>query len=213
MPSTLRALRISPLLLLAGGIASAGGPAAGPRPAPAQYFTGQYGLTFTVPTGATYCPLPHDWAGSDHGTTIFLEPPRTCGGAGYPSSSRGYAPEGVARIELFYRYWMGDEDEREIGRPPCRQVAAIRFLGAARPVCETREDGLIVRTVSARYSVEAGGVADLTLVTRAARLDADQRAFAAAAASMRTCTATFGVRGKRFTVGTGRPCPRKARWF
>src|SRR5687767_6170802 len=124
-----------PLLMFAGpsGYAPAATDGSEPQPAPRQYMTGMYGLTFAVPDGATYCPLPEDWIGSDHGTTIFLERPGACGGSGYPSSSRDFASD-PARISLFYAYWMGEDEPPP---PPCKGVGSISFLGEARPICET----------------------------------------------------------------------------
>lgn len=211
MSRRLVALFVSLLLLGAapGGPSEPAGTA--PRPAPGQYMTGAYGLTFAVPAGASYCPLPGDWIGSDHGTTIFLELPRSCGGAGYPSSSRGYEPAGAARLELYYSYWMGEDEP-----PPraCRRVGTIGFLGAARPVCEEREGGLVRRSVTARYMADIEAEAVLSLVTRPGRLAADMAAFAAAASSMRTCTAAFrNEDGSSFTIGTGALCPEAASWF
>jgi hypothetical protein len=202
----------APLLLLGTSCDAARSPdRTDAKPAPREYMSGMYGLTFAVPPGLTYCPLPEDWIGSDHGTTLYLEPPRSCGGAGYSSSSRRYDPRDLARITLYYGYWMGDDAPPP---QPCKRVGAIRFLGKARPVCETDEGGLIMRSVTARYMADNEAEAVLALVTRPGRDASDMADFAAVAASMRPCAATHhGRDGSQFTVGTGAPCPATAVWF
>jgi hypothetical protein len=106
---------------------------------------------------------------------------------------------------------MGEDEPSPL---PCRRVGTIRFLAAARPLCEEQEDGLVRRSVTARYMADIQAEAVLTLVTRPGRLAADMAAFAAAAASMRTCTTSFrNTDGSAFTIGTGAPCPEEARWF
>lgn len=190
-----------------------------PRPAPLAYKTGQYGLTFRVPRGTTYCPLPADWIGSDHGTTIFLEPPRRCDGAGYPSSSRGYGPETVARIHLYYGYLSGDEEEE--AEPPCDRRSSLPFLGAAQPVCGEESEGFVQLRVRSEYVAEPHArygplraEAILTLVTRPERLARDRVVFERIAASMRTCSTVHRADGEApHTTGVGPRCPAEAVWF
>src|ERR1700761_7268156 len=126
-------------MLLVGLIAAAAGASApvekptAPLPTPPAFASEQYGLTFRTPPGSTYCSLPDNWTGSDHGTVIFLAPPKRCWGAGFPSSGRGF--DGNApRVEVFYAYDLGDDEE---GRkpPPCREVGRVLFLGKTRPLC------------------------------------------------------------------------------
>lgn len=188
-------------LILACAFPALAGP---PARAPGRYATYNYGLTFRVPAGTSYCPLPRDWVGSDHGTTIFLERPRNCaGGAGYPSISRG--PEEGARIWIYYAYWMG-EDERP--PPPCRRVGRLQFLGRDRPVCETGIAGFVRREVRARYTADIAAEASFTLVTRPSRLDRDMPAFAMLVRSARTCSAVWRTPGRRpFILGVGARCP------
>jgi hypothetical protein len=181
-----------------------------PQLAPSQYATEQYGLTFKVPKSATYCPLPKNWVGSDHGTTIFLQKPSRCGGVGYPSSGREFYPDKLARLELFYAYWMGEDEPPE---KPCRKVATLRFFGAKRSVCEEREHGLVIRTVKARYPTETEAIAYLTLVTSPARLKRDMATFESAASTFRTCSAIWSGPKRKFTTGRGPLCPKAARWF
>jgi hypothetical protein len=184
-----------------------------PKLAPAQFTTDQYGLTFHVPNRATYCPLPKDWVGSDHGTVVFLERPTRCGGAGYPSSGRGFDPGDASRFELFYAYWMGEDEPPD---PPCHRVGRTLFMGKNRPICESREGGVITRTISARYFTDIEAKAYFSLVTRPQRLSTDMAAFRSAAASFRTCTAIWHDpqhKTKDFTTGHGPLCPRDGRWF
>jgi hypothetical protein len=181
-----------------------------PRRTPSQFATGQHGLTFRVPRGTTYCPLPRGWIGSDHGTVIFLERPRDCGGAGYPSSGRGFDPGNVARINVYYSYWMGEDEPPPA---PCHQVATVRMLRRMRPVCQSREAGQIVWEVSARYRADLESEAVLRLVTRPERLSLDAPLFRALVASLRTCSEVWRNGRKSFVVGVGPRCPAAAKFF
>jgi len=184
-----------------------------PQPAPKAFKSEQYGLTFEVPHGSSYCALSADWVGSDHGTVIFLAPPRRCFGAGYPSSGRGF--EGRApRIEVFYAYDVTDEGEGS--KPPvCKAIGLVRFLGQARRLCKTSSRHGVQVSVSAGYSADQPAEADLTLVTSRSRLATDLVQFERLLESARTCTATWtdDKGGKPFTTGSGPPCPADARWF
>ena len=181
----------------------------GPLPAPARYATGNYGLTFPVPHGVTYCPLPRNWVGSDHGTTLFIERPRRCGGVGFPSSSRGFEPETVSRISVFYAYWLGDDEPPP---SPCHHVGTVRFLGQARPICETHDRGRVVREVRGRYVADIEAEAVLTLVTRPGRLEHDMAAFRLVAQGMRACNGGWRD-AKGVALGKGPACPKGVRWF
>jgi hypothetical protein len=78
--------------LLIGSFAYGETLSAHPLPVPALYVTKNYGLMVRVPPRRTYCPLPADWVGSDHGTTVFLVPPADCAAtAGYPSTARSWS--------------------------------------------------------------------------------------------------------------------------
>lgn len=180
------------------------------KTAPAEFKTPLYGLTFRVPRSATYCPLPKDWIGSDHGTTIFLEKFARCDGAGYPSSSRSVEPDDIANISIYYDYRMG-EDERPA--PRCHGVGTILFLGARRAVCEERDGRRITRWVTARYRADIEAEATLTLTTRANRLPSDMAVFTRTAQTVRTCKSVWRERKGRFAIGQGPLCPKAARWF
>jgi hypothetical protein len=188
-----------------------------PRPAPAWFVSANYGIAFASPPGGAHCPLPDGWIGSDHGTVVFLEAPRSCAGAGWPSSSRSFEPGTAARIDLYYAYSMRTIllPEEIPPPPPCRAVGALRFLGALRPVCEEQADGIIRRRVEADYPIgaEHEGTAILTLVTRAERLARDMPAFAAAAASVRHCTRIIREGSRTYREGSGPPCPPEGSFF
>jgi len=201
------------LLLFSTSTALAATVSRGARVAPAKFSTAQYGLMFSVPHGATYCPLPKDWVGSDHGTTVFFERPRRCLGAGYPSSGRGFEPQNLARLELFYSYWM---DEDEPPDPPCNRVGRVTFLGKQRPICKKLWHGLIILTVEARYFTDIEVEADFSLITKPKRLSGDLITFRAMARSFRTCSAIWhdsNHKQKDFTTGRGPLCPPDSRWF
>ena len=198
------------ILLALGASASPTPVVVPPRLAPAQYATENSGLRFRVPKGSTDCPLPKDWVGSDHGTTVFLEGPRRCGGAGYPSSSRAFEPEDVARLDLFYAYWMAEDEPHD---DPCQKVGSMIFLGARRAICEERKEGFIIRSVKARYFADEEAQAILSLITRTERLQKDMETFKTTAASFRTCKSIWHGPKGRFTIGRGALCPRRSRWF
>jgi len=180
-----------------------------PRPAPPIYATGNYNLTFHPPRGSTYCPLPRGWVGSDHGTTLFLERPRDCGDAGYSSTSRGFTPDDVARIELFYAYANGDDPQA----PHCRRAGFMTLLGHRRPLCRTERGGMISLSVATPYTASTSADVILTLRTRPSRLRGDLAAFGRLAATFRTCTATWSDdRGHRRRYGSGPACARSG-WF
>lgn len=183
-------------------------------PAPAQFVTEQYGLTFETPSKSSYCALPEDWVGSDHGTVIFLVPPKRCLRAGYPSSGRGFEGD-VPRIEVYYGYDTREDDANK-APPPCTRIGSAEFLGKARPLCRLHIQGRIGIAVEADYPVGNGAAeAVFTLVTTPVRLRADLSKFKTLLESARTCTATWKSSdgGAPSTVGSGPPCPALARWF
>ena len=184
-----------------------------PHPTPKAFVTEQYGLTFDNPIGGSYCALPADWSGSDHGTVIFLAPPKTCFGAGYASSGRGF--DGNApRIEVFYGYDVADDEEAS-KPPPCKTIGHVMFLGATRRLCRQSSRQGVEVSVSAKYSADQPAEMTLTLVTSRSRLADELPKFEKLLRSTRTCTATWhdDKGGKPFTTGTGSSCPADARWF
>jgi hypothetical protein len=186
-----------------------------PLPAPAQFVSGLHALTFHTPAKSTYCPLAADWVGSEHGTTIFLTPPRRCGGAGFASSSRGWDGE-AARIDVYYGYWMGEDIS---AAPPCRRFGSVRLFGKDRPLCREKGKALVF-DATARFTGDGDSEIVLTLSTTPNRLTADLATFRAMAASVRTCRGmshSYDLKGhetgKPEPIGHGAPCPASARFF
>ena len=180
--------------------------AAEPLPAHGTFVSPSYALTFVAPPDLTYCPLPDNWVGSDHGTILFLLPPRTCDGVGYASMARGFEPPTVPRIEVEYERW--DDAFRW---PPCQRVGHIRFLGRPHPLCRSRWRGMVVREVRGLYVADDQTEAIFTLVTFPSRLSRDLTVLRALAASARPCAIPWkDAHGRTHVEGSGRPCKEKA---
>jgi hypothetical protein len=196
--------------MLATLVALQGVPAIAPKPAPPVFVTSIYGLTFKTPPASFYCPLPDDWVGSDHGTTVFLQSPGSCGGAGFPSSSRGFS-RNVPRIDVFYAYWMGED---EPSPPPCPAAGRMQLFSELRPLCREDKDGWITVTVSARYTADIPAQVTVTLVTQPNRLDQDISKLISLTTSMRSCSSVWTFdKGKRSVVGNGPRCPKDGEYF
>lgn len=180
-----------------------------PRQANGVFVSRSYALTFTAPPGVSYCPLPEGWTGSDHGTILFLLPPRLCDGAGYPSMARGFEPPGVPRIEVDY--------ERTTGLPPkpCRTAAGhARLFGRTMPLCASRWRGLVVRGVRGLYTADAETEAVFTLVTYPSRLRTDLRTFQALTATVRPCSIPWqDAQGRTHIEGSGPRCPENGGFY
>lgn len=205
------------LCLLLQSAVSSGGPRKEPlptKPLPAQgaFATGNYGLTFESPDQATYCPLPNDWSGSDHGTVIFLEPPRACYGAGYPSSARGFQPADVPRIEIFYGYYL---EEGQAKPPLCKSMGTVTLFGKRADLCGDKWHRLVTVNVSGRYMADEPAELSATLVAKPDDLGRYMPQFKALIASIRTCSEqwTSEGAGKKGTlvIGQGPPCP-SSKW-
>ncbi len=192
------------LLALAAVLAGHHNEPAGARVAPPVYATHNYALTFRVPPGATYCPLPANWVGSDHGTVVFLRPPRHCDGSGFPSSSRGFEPADTPRIEVYYGYSI--EDEPSV--PPCDVAGRIRLIGSVRPMCRKRDGDLMVLQVDATYQADAPAEVSIRLVTTPARLERDTVVLRRLARSLSPCRVSDATP----PLGSGADCP-EAGWF
>ena len=184
-----------------------------PLPANGDYATGIYGLTFKPPQHASYCPLPEDWTGSDHGTVIFLEPPHACYGAGYPSSGRGFEPADTPRIEIYYGYFMGEDIEKPA---PCKSVGTATLFGKKANLCGDTWRGLATISVSGRYVADLPAELSATLVSKPSDLSRYMPRFTALVASIRTCSEKWTGGGpdkkKTFVIGQGPRCP-PSQWF
>jgi hypothetical protein len=181
------------------------------KTAPPTYSTPNYALTFHTPSGSSFCPLPADWVGSDHGTILFLSPPASCGGAGFPSSSRGFSPPNLPRIEIFYSYWDKDEETT----PSCNVVGRANLLSKQRSLCKDTSDGMTTITISAHYKADIPAQLIITLISEPQRLDRDLRSLVLLANSVRTCSSHWSSSDgkKAFVMGSGPPCPANAKWF
>jgi len=180
-----------------------------PRSAVGVFASANYAVTFLAPEDAFYCPIPNDWTGSDHGTTIFLERPVACYRPGYPSSSRGFEPD-VPRIEVFYG--LDVVDAKDAARP-CRGVEKVRLLGAFHDLCKTADPARIVLSVSAKYTSFDASELDISLVTTQARLSHDLHLFRDFLTTVSTCKDSDDrLKGSLSTWGKGRPCP-VADWY
>jgi len=163
----------------------------------------------TAPARTTYCPLPPGWEGSDHGTVIFLEPPRYCAGVGYPSSSRDFGPN-VPRFEVYYGNAL---EEYEAKPPKCFRAASLMLLGAARALCRAPDRDRLVLWSRATYPAISTAELVLTLVTTPDRLTRDLSRFRKFAATVHSCREfDRRLRGKASRWGVGAPCP-KGDWY
>jgi hypothetical protein len=185
--------------------------ASAPIPTPPIFVTPVYALTFRSPTSTTMCALPVDWTGSDHGTVMFLQPPKQCGGVGFPSSSRGFS-EDVPRIEVYYQYWLDDPDT---GPAPCKTVVGqIKLLAKTRKLCRAIQGNNLRISASARYTADIAAWVELALITTPQRLKSDLITFRRLAASVSPCKESWSSSdGKSISVGTGADCPADGKFF
>ena len=182
-----------------------------PVPAPPIFVAGNYALTFRTPPNTMICALPADWVGSNHGTVIFLRPPKDCGGVGRPSSNRSFS-EDVPRIEVFYAYWLGDPGT---GPAPCKKVVgSIKFVAKSRSICEKEEAQDLRISVSARYPADAPAWVEVALVTTPGRRDTDLKTFRELAGSLTPCKGSWSSSdGKSGSYGVGSICPAEGKFF
>jgi hypothetical protein len=181
-----------------------------PRPAPPLFASPNYGIMASIPSGLTYCPLPTDWVGSDHGTEIYLTPPAGCRRyEGYSSSSRGET-NSVPTISLFYasnvvevdlpNYSGPPRNESELMKVTCEdsQISApngLTLLGKPAVGCRYNHGDQVTITVAQLYSLEKSRLNEapdceliVTLATTWPRLAKDLRIFAAITTSISICT-------------------------
>jgi hypothetical protein len=175
--------------------------ATAPLPAPPLYVTHNQGLAIAIPKGLTYCPLPPDWVGSDHGVELYLAPPTRCGGAGYASSGRDVTPD-TPTIEIYYEFNTDDY----VDRRACPAPVAMRLFGQPVRACRRPDHGWITVEARANYAVD-GEPHDLVLTLRMtkARYAAELPRFRAFAMQVRVCR-------PEWAGGRLRACP-KAQWF
>jgi hypothetical protein len=191
------------LLALAAGLSS-------PTLAPPVFISGK-AVTFRSPPKTFICPLPKDWIGSDHGTTLFLQRPRSCARQGYPSSERNYRGSlGLHRIEMFYWYWMGEDE------PPhkCHQIGTLAWMGKERPLCLTRVRGALEFWSQARFFADTDSAISIRLVTSSPSIAADLKTFRSWSTTVRACRIhAKNANGKPFTYGPTPDCPSNGVFF
>jgi hypothetical protein len=179
----------------------------GPLPTPSLYVTPNYGLTFNTPVGASYCPLPKSWVGSDHGTTLFLERPKECARGDYEQE---FSPPSVPRIDIYYAYWMGDDEPKP---PACDADGSTTLFGQRHAICFGQINGMVTEEIRALYTFDGPVQVVITLTTTPPRRKQDLATLRALTASMRSCKAgATNATGKHFVFGTGQPCPAGS-WF
>ena len=144
-----------------------------PQRAHGRYTSQNYALAFPSLRETWTCPIPTDWTGTDHGTILFLTPPRRCYGIGFPSIARGFEPGTTPRIEVYYDGTFIDDGIRPLTARSCRQVATMRLFGSERPVCAMKaKAGLKIVRIASLYRQKEYEV-ELTLVTTPARYQRD----------------------------------------
>ncbi len=192
-------------------------PPTAPRRAVGDFTSSNYAITFKAPDYTYYCPLPDGWEGSDHGTILFLASPSACYGAGYPSSSRGFEPGDVPRIEVYYGYDL-DTSEDVPQPPPCRAAGVALLLDRAAPLCRKTEDRLTIITAKGRYMADQPAELSVTLVARSAEVSRFLPTLKAVLGSMRPCRARWeasdehGKIVKSGHIGRGPACP-SGQWY
>jgi hypothetical protein len=185
-----------------------------PERAVGDFTSVNYPMTFKAPPDAYYCRLSEGWEGSDHGTTVFLKPPKTCYGAGYPSSSRGFEPGDVPRIDVYYGWDMREDGGKP---PPCRPAGTADLFGKLVPLCSETRDGMTVIVATGYFSSGGAMEAIISLVARPGDVERHLPVFKALLATVHACTSIWvddGPHGtkKKSTWGKGPPCP-PGQWY
>ncbi len=184
------------LLLAAGAIK----PHPPEHPRRARYSSENYQIAFPTPRNIWVCPFPPDWTGTDHGTTLFLTPPKGCSGIGFQSSDRGFEPPTTPRIELYYDHTF-IPDIKPITAEPCRRIGTMRVFGRSRPLCARPSKwGMRIVYVTSLYEKDANETM-VTLVTSPARYRRDLATFRRFLATIGTCE--WGRGGKTAGNCTG----------
>jgi hypothetical protein len=136
-----------------------------------------------------------------------LERPKACDLGDY---ERQFSPPSVPRIEVYYAYWMGDEEPKP---PACDADGWTRLFGQRHAICFGQINGLVTEEIRALYTFDSPVQVIVTLTTTPKRQKQDLIALRALAASMRSCKAgATNAAGKHFVFGTGQPCPAGS-WF
>jgi len=201
-----------------------------PQPAPALFVTQANGLAIDLPPGLTYCPLPANWTGTDHGTEVYLQPPDRCGDPRAYSSSRRLPASFVPAVTIFYNlnvaylHRAGGPDsppvtDAELADQICGEDHAplprgVELLGRAASGCLSIDDGVADIQATSVYSAGGapGGRPDhiliVTLETAADRIRSGFAIFRRIAAGIRICRSPQGAADPKLE-----PCPQGANWW
>jgi len=193
-------------VLVAAWLLAGGSPSEMAVPPPPTYVSAEHGLTFRTPPGVFNCRLPADWAGADHGVTLFLKPVSCAVAVGDAEP-----PKDLAFIAVYYGYALGEDAPPE---PPCDKVAVMRLFDTDQPVCR-RTDATGVTSYAIETTYRGGdGARDLvlSLTTTPERLQGDLEMLRVLATSLRTCTMSWRNGRKTFTTGAGPACPKTGRY-
>jgi hypothetical protein len=156
--------------------------------------------------------VPENWTGSDHGTVIFLEPPRFCGGVGFPSNSRGFEPN-VPRFEVYYGLDLTEDADHPVSAPKCNRVGKLVLLNKDHVLCRSFDRHRVVLWSRATYSAISAAEVVLTLVTTPRRLSKDLLGFRAFAATVHSCKQfDERLKGPASSWGLGPQC-QKGNWY
>ena len=211
-------LLASMIVMLAAGASDKKQRPVKPRPAIGDYTSTNYPLTFRAPAGAFTCPLMPGWEGSDHGTVVFLTPPKMCYGAGFPSSNRGFEPGDVPRIDVYYGYDVGEDASKP---PPCRDGGTATLFGKPVKLCRGTDGGTDggMATITAKgfYTTDMSVELGVTLVATPGDIERYMPTLKALLMTMHSCTAMWeedAPHGKKKLVpfGHGPRCPA-GEWY
>ncbi|HEX4694380.1 hypothetical protein [Sphingomonas sp.] len=176
-------------------------PRAPEHPPARRYASENYELAFPTPANIWTCPFRADWSGTDHGTVLFLTPPKSCAGVGYLSSDRAFGPPTTPRIELYYDRTFIPDGVKPFTDDPCRKIGAIRLFGQLRPLCVERSKwGITIVSVASLYKAKRYETR-IALITTGARYQQDLRALKRFATTIGTCDQNR-QKGPRVCTGT-----------
>jgi hypothetical protein len=201
-----------------------------PQPAPPLFVTQDYGLIAHIPPGLTYCPLPTDWSGSNHGTQVYLVPPDQCGEARAYASSTRNPTSFVPTTSIFYGWNVADirrtdrddsppETNTELAEQMCGDVYAplppgIVLLGTPAAGCRADQDGVATIQAMVLYAHpdspanKPDAMLIVSLETTPDRLSADLVIFTRIAAGVRVCRPSWSKPNP-----SREPCPEGATWW
>jgi len=204
-----------------------------PRRAPSLFATVNYGIVAKIPAGVTYCPMSDSWAGSDHGTEVYLTPPPGCHPSDAYASSSRWALGSVPRIAIYYEKNVAEINLGNYSGPPrtatelmkrdCEQPdhapvpRGLMLLG--RPAvgcCYQQGDQVEIRVMQLYDIYDSDRVRpgqppdcslDVTLWTNRRRLNQDLKVFEALTSQISVCTPL----GEKAAKGR-KACPRNHWW-